>query len=152
MTQETYRFAYEEANAELREIVGQFEVLKARKEQVEQVVEALRAVMDDVFAGPALSLAGLDLAGLDSSQQPGAGERAPFLVFQASEMTPEQKRQMEQTPEPMAFPEPAVDAEPVFAESSDPFQRRIDNALRHGLGSKESRILPRGLSGLLSRA
>jgi hypothetical protein len=50
--------------------------------------------------------------------------------------------------------EPTLIAEPAYAveQSSDPFQRRIDNALRHGLGSRESRILPRALSGLLSRA
>ena len=45
MKQETYRFAYEEANAELREILGQFDLLQARKAQIEQVVEALKALL-----------------------------------------------------------------------------------------------------------
>ena len=47
-----------------------------------------------------------------------------------------------------------LEPEPAYAgdQSSDPFQRRIDNALRHGLGSRDARILPRAVNGLLSRA
>lgn len=131
MTQETYRFAYDEANAELREILGQFELLRARKEQMEQVLEALKFVVMD--EAPAEGLSSL------------AGEQIPFLVHQSVELLPEQKNEPE--------PELTYEPEPVYAEqSSDPFQRRIDMALRHGLGARESRILPRGLSGLLSRA
>lgn len=128
MTQDTYRFAYDEANAELREIVGQFEQLRARKEQIEQVVKALQIVMDEA----ALEDAGASV------------EPAPFLV-QALE---------EPKVEIMAETYPELEPEPAFAgeQSADPFQRRIDNALRHGLGSRESRVLPRALNGLLSRA
>ncbi len=126
MTQETYRFAYEEANAELREILGQFKALEARKEQMEQVVEALKVVLSR-----------------ESSIDSAAGsEQVPFLVPQSAE----QQQPVELAAEP-------AEAEPAFAElSSDPFQRRIDMALRHGLGTKESRVQPRGLNGLLSRA
>lgn len=42
MRQETYRFALDQASAELRDIVAKFEALRSRKEQVEAVVEALR--------------------------------------------------------------------------------------------------------------
>ena len=145
MTQETYRFAYEEANAELREILGQFDLLQARKAQIEQVVEALKALlvegpMAEIIAAP-------------------AAEAAPYLVQQAVEASAEAKPDVAQEmfPEPTLQPDPAFNAdnaEPAYAgeQSSDPFQRRIDNALRHGLGSRESRILPRALNGLLSRA
>jgi len=129
MTQETYRFAYEEANAELREILAQFEHLQSRKEQMEQVVAALKVVMS-----------GNALAGSSAA----VPEHAPFLVHQSVELAPEQQ--------PEAVPEPAMEAEPAYAESSDPFQRRIDMALRHGLGTRDSKVMPRGLSGLLSRA
>jgi hypothetical protein len=131
MTQETYRFAYEEANSELREILGQFDQLQARKEQIEQVVEALKALL---FEGPMAETAAAS-----------GVEAAPFLVQQAAEASMEAKTEV-------AFN--ADNAEPAYAgeQSSDPFQRRIDNALRHGLGSRESRILPRALNGLLSRA
>jgi hypothetical protein len=133
MTQETYRLAYEEASTELKEILGQFEVLRIRREKIQQVAEALKPLLAD---GPL--------------PEPAANPAAePFLVQQASNVAVE--------PAPVAapevFPEPAVEPEPAFAsESSDPFQRRIDNALRHGLGARESRILPRALNGLLSRA
>jgi hypothetical protein len=134
MTQETYRLAYEEASSELKQILGQFEVLRVRREKVQLVVEALKPLLAD---GQQIEVA----VGTN-------GDPAPFLVQQASAVS------SEPTPSatPEAFPEPAPEPEPAFAESSDPFQRRIDNALRHGLGSRESRILPRALNGLLSRA
>jgi hypothetical protein len=42
MNKEAYRFAFDEANAELSQIVGEFEQLRMRKERVEKVVEALK--------------------------------------------------------------------------------------------------------------
>jgi len=56
MNKEVYRFAFDEANAELSQIVGEFEQLRLRKERVEKVVEALKP-----------------LAGVDP--QPAAGEK-----------------------------------------------------------------------------
>jgi hypothetical protein len=130
MTQDTYRFAYDEANAELREIVGQFELLRARKEQIEQVVAALKVVMDEASSG---------------TETIPAEEPAPFLV-QTVEMPEPEPRE--------SYAAVALEPEPAYAgdQSSDPFQRRIDNALRHGLGSRDARILPRAVNGLLSRA
>jgi hypothetical protein len=133
MTQETYRFAYDEANAELREIVTQFELLEARKEQIEHVVEALKALIAEA---PLAETASADV------------ESAPYLLQSVAETTTESIA-------PESFPEPSFEPEPAYAaaeQSSDPFQRRIDNALRHGLGARESRVLPRALNGLLSRA
>jgi hypothetical protein len=142
MTQDTYRFAYEEAHAELREILAHFDQLQARKEQVEQVVDALKALLVE---GPLVQTA----------VEP-ATESAPYLVHQVSEAVQEVKQEIgqESFPMPVIHLEPTLIAEPAYAgeQASDPFQRRIDNALRHGLGSRESRILPRALSGLLSRA
>ena len=42
MKQEVYRFAYEEASSELKEIVGEFEQLRVRKERIEKVMDALK--------------------------------------------------------------------------------------------------------------
>ncbi len=42
MNKEVYRFAFDEANAELTAIMGEFEQLRMRKERVEKVVEALK--------------------------------------------------------------------------------------------------------------
>lgn len=129
MTQDTYRFAYDEANAELREIVGQFEELRARKEQIEQVVAALQVVMDEALPG---------------AEMIPAAEPTPFLVQTVEILAPEPRESYAAT----------FEAEPAYAgeQASDPFQRRIDNALRHGLGSRDARILPRSVNGLLSRA
>ncbi|HWT65158.1 MAG TPA: hypothetical protein VN151_03520 [Terracidiphilus sp.] len=128
MTQDTYRFAYEEANAELREILEQFEQLRLRKTQMELVIEALRPMLSDA---PAAAIA--------AEVQPA--EVAPFLVSESQETIDE--------------PAPAVEAfeEPeLVAETADPFQRRIDNALRQGFGGRDSRVLSLGLNGLLTRA
>jgi hypothetical protein len=58
MNKEAYRFAFDEANAELIAIMGEFEQLRIRKERVEKVVEALKP-----------------LAAGDG--QPGTGEKNP---------------------------------------------------------------------------
>lgn len=131
MTQDTYRFAFEEAHAELREISAKFEGLLARKEQVEQVIEALKPLLSD----------GETVQTIVAQQ---SAEPTPFLVQQsASEVVPET------APEVMAESMP----EPIYAEqSSDPFQRRIENALRHGFGSRDTRVMPSAMNGLLSRA
>ena len=42
MKQEVYRFAFDEANAELNQILGEFEQLRQRKDRIEKVVEALK--------------------------------------------------------------------------------------------------------------
>ncbi len=127
MTQDTYRFAYEEANAELGEIVAQYDRLSQRKAQMEQVLEALK---------PLLSEAPLAEASAESQ----TSEAAPFLVQQVA------------AAEPVAAEAEESFEEPVFEQSSDPFQRRIDNALWKGFGGRDSRVLSLGLTGLLTRA
>lgn len=44
MKQEVYRFAFDEANAELAQIIGEFEQLRLRKDRIEKVVEALKPI------------------------------------------------------------------------------------------------------------
>lgn len=129
MTQDTFRFAYEEANAELREILERFEQLRLRMVQMESVVQALRPLVSDE-----------PMAEAGAESEPG--ETAPFLVQQTTEMIP--------VPMPETVIEPA--AEPGYADAGDPFQRRVDNALRHGLGARDARVLSLGLNGLLTRA
>ncbi len=139
MTQETYRFAFEEANAELGDILAQFEQLRLRKTQMEQVVEALRPLLFDT---PATATA-VAVAAAPIELEQAIAEPVPFLVQQSEE--PVEVPVLQQTAE-------AVE-EPEYAEqSSDPFQRRIDNALRQGFGGRDSRVLSLGLNGLLTRA
>lgn len=42
MKQEVYRYAYNEANSELGEIITEFEKLRLRKESIEKALDALR--------------------------------------------------------------------------------------------------------------
>ena len=42
MKQEVYRFAFDEANSELNQILAEFEQLRQRKDRIEKVVEALK--------------------------------------------------------------------------------------------------------------
>jgi len=51
MNKEVYRFAFDEANAELIAIMGEFEQLRQRKERVEKVVEALKPLAAGDQAG-----------------------------------------------------------------------------------------------------
>jgi hypothetical protein len=139
MTQETYRFAFEEANAELGDILAQFEQLRLRKTQMEQVVEALRPLLFDT---PVTATA-VTVAAVPIELELAEAEPVPFLVQQTAE--PVEVPVLQQTAEAIA--------EPEYAEqSSDPFQRRIDNALRQGFGGRDSRVLSLGLNGLLTRA
>jgi hypothetical protein len=140
MTQETYRFAFDEASVELREIDSRFEQLRVRKERMEQIIDALRPLM----AG-------------EQAQVETTTQRTATAVIEPVAFSAQAVQAAAAIPaEPVALPmqEPEVVEEPAFAGevSSDPFQRRIDNALKHGFSSRESRILPRALNGLLSRA
>lgn len=72
MKQEVYRFAYEEANSELTEIVGEFEQLRARKERIEKVIEALRP-----FAGPDVQVAATDQKAVEKVSYPFQPAPAP---------------------------------------------------------------------------
>lgn len=128
MTQDTYRSAYDEATVELRAIVVQFEALHQRKVQLEGVIEALRPLIEEAVLSQSVYT---ETAAVD--------ETAPFLVQQEEEMA------MPETTETVL--------QPTFVETSnDPFQQRIDNALRHGFTSRDSRVLSLGLNGLLTRA
>ena len=111
MTQDTYRFAFEEANAELQEIAGQFENLRVRKEQVEQVIEVLRPLLGDASETESVTV-----------QQ--TADPAPFLVQQSVVE---------------AVPEPALEAEFLGAADADvPRQRHVldiaGEELRVGVG------------------
>ncbi|HEV2214620.1 MAG TPA: hypothetical protein VGR64_04975, partial [Terracidiphilus sp.] len=83
---------------------------------------------------------------------------APETVPELEEFLLREGLVQEQHNEPMhlsmtAEPEmeQELEAEPVAEMSSDPFQRRIDDVLRHGVGGRELRIHSRSLNGLLSR-
>lgn len=126
MRQEAYRVAFDEATAELNEILAQFEQLQQRKTRLERLAEVLRP-----------------LAGLEAA--PSLAE--PQVIETAQEVN-EQPAELAQAPT-QEYAEPAAASTPQFAEtSSDPFQRRINNALRQGFGSGDGREYSRLFSGL----
>lgn len=159
MRQETYRFAFDEANAELRAITEQYEQLRSRKEQVEKVLAALQ---------PFLALSGNAGAerSLPEEMQFFLAEEATLADTAKPEIAPELQEFLRQEGfvqaeehEPIHLSmtaEPEVEAEAeveALAEmAADPFQRRIDDVLRHGVGGQALRIHSRSLNGLLSRA
>jgi hypothetical protein len=141
MRQETYRFAYEEAAAELKDIVTRFDQLRSRKESVERIVEALKP-----FA---------DLPAGTSVPESLAATEALCLIPQAVEPSHETiRREVEPVhevmqslaapaPEPVVF---ALEEAPETVElpvevSRDPFQRRIDSVL-WGWSQKREGMLP----------
>jgi len=148
MRHETYRFALDQATAELNEIVAQFDSLKAKKEQIEKIVEALRPFIGlqsetptveastEVFAPQFATAPAVEQQAV--AEEPieftfmkitGPGMEIDKLPEQvAVEMHGEEKEQVlepvhamdEATPEQVAY---------FRQPTADPFQRRIDDAL-----------------------
>ena len=156
MRQETYRFALDQATAELNGIVAQFEALKAKKEQIEKIVEALRpfiglqsetptveastAFFAPEFApAPVVEQAVVEQAVVEQAVSEEPIEftfmqvTGPGMHVEKSEPV-HAEAHMEET-EPVLEPVHALDeATPeqvaYFRQpTADPFQRRIDDAL-----------------------
>ena len=143
MRQETYRFALDEAAAELRDIVTQFEALKAKKEQIEKVVEALRpfiglqaetstAEVSTAYAAEA------SVAVTVPEIEQAVSEPIEFTFMQISgpgmevaKSEPAHAEVVERVPEPVhALAEATAEQVAYFRQpAADPFQRRIDDAL-----------------------
>ncbi len=149
MRHETYRFALDQATAELDGIVTQFESLKAKKEQIEKIVEALRPFIGLQSETPTI----------EASAAYFAPEFAPAPVveqtIQAIEEEPMEFTFLKVTgpgieaekPEPVHMEAHQEESEQVLEQahvldeatpeqvayfrqpSADPFQRRIDDAL-----------------------
>ncbi len=143
MRHETYRFAFEEAAAELKDIVVRFDQLRSRKERVERIVEALKPfadlpagapIPDELAAAQSLYLIP-QVAHLDVSPVPVQREVevAPAAIQSIVETTPEPVVfALEETPETIEMPAEV---------SRDPFQRRIDSVL-WGWSQKREGMLP----------
>src|ERR1700722_19155836 len=139
MRQETYRFALDEASTELKDIVTQFEALKAKKERIEKIVEALRPFIGLQAEAPTVEASAAFAAPV--IEQP-ASEPIEFTFMQISGPGMEVKttepahvhaeaKEEEQVPEPVhAMAEATAEQVAYFRQPSvDPFQRRIDDAL-----------------------
>jgi hypothetical protein len=103
MRQDVYRVAYDEAHAELLEISKRFEELLRRKESLQSVVTALGPMMGVVSAGQAPQQANAPAAPAPQAPQ----EPANYTFNQV----------------PVPLPE-------GDESTTDPFQRRVRNALK----------------------
>jgi len=122
MRQEVYRVAYDEAKAELGEILSKFEQLRLRKDRIEAVVEALRPLL-------------------------GAETKTASAPAQVERVAAPAEGTTEQVPEPIPMPVAQAAAE----ETGDPFQRRVENAIGIGSGARDIREYSRLFNGGSSR-
>jgi hypothetical protein len=140
MRQETYRFALDEATTELRGIVTQFEALKARKEHIEHVLEALRPFLDlqaeattvevsAAFTAPEVEIPVVVAEAAPEPQFTFMQVSTPGMEIVKNEPAPIEIE--EQVPELVhALDEATPEQVAYFRQpTADPFQRRIDDAL-----------------------
>jgi hypothetical protein len=146
MRQETYRFALDQATAEMNDIVTQFEALKAKKEQIEKIVEALRPFIGLQSETPTVEAAAAffapEFAPAPVIEQTAQEEPVEFTfmkitgpgtVAEKPEPIPVEMHmeETEQVLEPVhALDEATPEQVAYFRQpTADPFQRRIDDAL-----------------------
>jgi hypothetical protein len=151
MRQETYRFALDEATAELRDIVVEFEALRSRKEHIEQLVEALRPFIGLQSETAIATATAIETAPatIETSpvveftepvlEQPSPSEpqytfmqiSGPGMEVTRTEPAPLEFQESEPVPEPVHALEEATEEQIAYFRqpSADPFQRRIDDAL-----------------------
>lgn len=110
MRQEVYRVAYDEAHAELTEILGKFEQLRTRKDKIEKVVEALKPLLG---SSDLQQLNGVDRTAAVTDRKPATPE--PSIAFAAAESPAS----------PIPYP-----AQQSIEPASDPFSRRADSVAR----------------------
>jgi hypothetical protein len=128
MRQQTYRTAFDEAHAELMDITGQFETLRLRKEQVERVVEALKPFIG-LTSEPT---ADLTMAYASSESAQPVSEHVEFTFTQVSTPSGESIQMTSEVPaEPIPVGVEATEEQLAYFRqpASDPFQKRIDDAL-----------------------
>ena len=150
MRQETYRFALDQATAELNDIVTQFESLKAKKEQIEKIVEALRPFIGLQSETPtveasapffAQEFAPAPVVEQAVVEQAVSEEHIEFTFMQVTgpgmQVEKSEPVRVETHVEETEVLEPVHALDEATAEqvayfrqpSADPFQRRIDDAL-----------------------
>lgn len=87
--QEIYRVAFESANSELNEITAEFERLRVRKDQIERLILALKAMFEEEEQAPSAVLA---QSQPDTPSEAKAGKSEEELQPQAVGADPFQRR------------------------------------------------------------
>jgi hypothetical protein len=132
MRQEVYRVAFDEAKAELSELLSRFEQLRQRKDRIEKVVEALKPLLtaDGQSALPEQRAAATERPAVVPERQP------TYAVPESSQPVPEPVAQA---------------AQQGAEEANDPFQRRVESAIGLGSGARDIREYSRLFNGGSSR-
>lgn len=110
MRQDVYRVAFDQANAELSEILGKFEQLRARKDRIEKVVDVLKPLVGSEMQ----STSAETLTGFAQPEEPA--------------------QPVYETPQRVAAPEPVHEHEPASAP-----MRRTDSAFAGGAPTRDVR-------------
>lgn len=167
MKSETYRAACEQAKSELKDIVGEFEALRMRKEQIERMIAVLEPLSGSndgtslhlersselrAEAGAEAEIHELVHAGsaeAEAKQEP-SDTYVPMFTLVESKPTASEWMQDET---PAEAQESTEEEEPFKAEevSSDPIKRRIANALRHRSVLRDNREYNQAFSGSITR-
>lgn len=120
MRQEVYRVAYEEASAEMSELLSRFEQLRLRKDQMEKVIEALKPLI------------------LSENSQVPVVERSATVVERPVALG---------EPQPAAYPAPVppapspipIPVQQAVEEANDPFSRRVESTIGAGSAGRDVR-------------
>lgn len=145
MRQDVYRVAYDEAISELGEILKSFEQLRLRKERVEKAMEVLKPLVSLSASSSATTVSDSNPSGTSPDSAPPAVDPSPNHKAE-TQGTAVPAAVMQRIEEPISYPAPQASE-----SAADPFQRRINNALRQGFSSGESREFARSFAGGLLR-
>lgn len=118
MRQEVYRVAFDEASAELSEILTRFDQLRLRKDRIEKVVEALKPLI------PAN----------ESHVEQSEHSATPVERQAATEEQPAAPTPFAATPTPIPYT-----VQQAVEESNDPFSRRAENSSGLSSAAKDLR-------------
>ena len=131
MRHEVYRVAYDEASAELSEILSKFDQLRLRKERIEKLVDALKPLMGT----PEL--------------QPRAAAPAEHTTIPAERSVPVVEQLV--APVPAAPPSVPLSMQKEVDEAADPFSRRVENVMGMNSAARDVREYSRLFSSGTSR-
>lgn len=116
MRQDVYGVAYQEAKSELLDITCRFEQLRQRKTRLEGVVAALGPMVNGKAAPAGVEVVAQQMADpTPAAPQPVEAAEVPNYTFNQVAATAEENEE----------------------EISDPFERRVRNALKFGPSRRE---------------
>ncbi|HWT65160.1 MAG TPA: hypothetical protein VN151_03530 [Terracidiphilus sp.] len=131
MRHEVYRVAYDEASAELSEILSKFDQLRLRKERIEKLVEALK---------PLMVTSEVQQRAVAPIERPAIPVERPVPVVE-----------QQAVPAPAPAPSVPLSMQKDVDEAADPFSRRVENVMGMNSAARDVREYSRLFSSGTSR-